>query len=204
MANTLSAMYLKVQVLRAQGALQSALQLCQDGLDLVVRSGWHTFPAVGFLYVAFGDVLREHNELRTAAEYLKKGIELGQTQGDVTGSQEAIRAALQIDQQYEGSRFWPLPPATCYQARLWIAQGNLGAASRWAQASGLNQADAPLSYLYEVQNLTLARLLIAQGNLEAAETLLLRLHKSAAGSGRGGSLIEILILQAISFAAQDR
>ena len=41
------------------------------------------------------------------------------------------------------SRFWPLPPAACYQARLWIAQGNLAAASRWAQASGLNQADHP-------------------------------------------------------------
>ena len=74
----------------------------------------------------------------------------------------------------------------------------------WAQESGLNQADTPIPYFYEVDYLTLARLLIAQGKLEAAETLLLGLHHSATASGRGGSLIEILILQAITFAAQDR
>jgi LuxR family maltose regulon positive regulatory protein len=224
MASTLSAIYTNAQLLRAQGRLQQALQLCQEGLELVARRGWHHFPAVGFLYVALGDLLRERNELSTAAEYLEKGIKLGeagghpritiighiwlawlhQTQGDVTGSQEAIQAALQLDQQYEGSRFWPLPPAACIQARLWIAQGNLAAASRWAQASGLNPADPPTTYLYEVEYLTLARLLIAQGNLEAAESLLLRLHQAASSAGRGGSLIEILVLQAITFAAQDR
>ncbi len=224
MANTLSAIYLNAQLLRAQGALQQALQLCQDGLELVARCGWHNFPAVGFLYVALGDLLREHNELSTAAEYLEKGIYLGQegghphiliighvwlawlrqTQGDVTGSHEAIRAALQLVQHHQVSPFWPLPSAACYQARLWIAQGNLAAASHWGQTSRLNQAGTPGAYLYEVENVTLARLLIAQGNLEAAEALLLRLHHSAASARRSGSLIEILILQAITCAAQKR
>jgi LuxR family maltose regulon positive regulatory protein len=223
-SSTLSAIYLEAQLLRARGALRQALQLCQEGLELVARRGWQHFPAVGFVYVAFGDLLRERNELSTAAEYLEKGIELGQagghpriliighvwlawlrqTQGDVSGSQEAIQAALQIDQQYEGSRFWPLPQAACYQARLWIAQGDLAAANLWAQASGLNPADSPITYHYEVEYLTLARLLIAEGSLEAAEALLFRLHQGAAAAGRSGSLIEILILQAITFAAQDR
>jgi LuxR family maltose regulon positive regulatory protein len=224
MANTLSAMYLNTQLLRAQGALHQALQLCQDGLELVARSGWHSFPAVGFLYVALGDLLREHNELNTAAEYLEKGIALGQegghphiliighvwlawlrqTQGDVTGSHAAIRTALQLVQQHQVSPFWPLPSAACYQARLWIAQGNLAAASHWGQISLMNQAGTPGAYLYEVEYVTLARLLIAQSNLEAAEALLLRLHHSAASAGRSGSLIEILILQAITCAAQKR
>ncbi len=223
-SSILSAIYLNTQLLRARGALGQALQLCQEGLELVARRGWQHFPAVGFVYVALGDLLRERNELSTAAEYLEKGIELEQagghpriliigyawlawlrhTQGDVAGSQEAIRAALQIDQQYEGSRFWPLPQAACYQARLWIAQGDLAAANLWAQASGLKPADTPITYHYEVEYLTLARLLIAQGHLEAAEGLLFRLHQRAAAAERNGSLIEILILQAITFAAQDR
>lgn len=223
MANTLSAIYLNTQLLRAQGALGRALQLCQEGMELVARYGWHNSPAVGFLYVAFGDLLRERNELTRAADYLEKGIHLGQegghphiliighvwlawlrqTQGDVTGSQEAIQAALQLCQHHQVSRFWPIPPAACYQVRLWITQGNLAAASRWAQASGLNQAHTP-TYLYEVDALTLARLLIAQGDLEAAGNLLLGLHSTAAAAGRSGSLIEILILQAITFAAQER
>ncbi len=222
--STLSAIYLHTQILRAQGSLQQALQLCQEELELVAQRGWHHFPAVGFVYVALGNLLRERNELSTAAEYLERGIQPGQTGGnayiliighvwlawlrqtqrDVTGSQEAIRAAIQLVEQHQVSRFWPLPPAACYQARLWIAQGNLAAASRWAQESGLKKADTPVPYLYEADHLVLARVLIAQGNLEAAETLLLRLHHAAAASGRGGSLIEILILQAITFAAQHR
>jgi LuxR family maltose regulon positive regulatory protein len=129
---------------------------------------------------------------------------LRQTQRDTAGSHEAIRAALQVVHQGEVSRFWPLPSASCYQARLWIAQGNLALASRWAQDSGLSQPDSPITYLYEAENLTLARLLIAQHNLNAAETLLSRLHQVAASAGRNCGLIEILILQAIAFAAQNR
>jgi LuxR family maltose regulon positive regulatory protein len=224
MANTLSAIYFKSQILQAQGALQQALQLCQEGLELVTQGGWQDFPAVGFVYVAFGDLFRERNELSKAAEYLERGIRLGQagghphiliighvwlawlrhTQGDVTGSHEAIRDALQVVRQKQVSRFWPLPSAACYQARLWIAQGDLAAASRWAQESGLDPVNCPATFLYEVDCLTLARLLIAQGNLEEAESLLLRLHQGAAAAKRYGSLIEILILQAFTLAVQKR
>jgi LuxR family transcriptional regulator, maltose regulon positive regulatory protein len=218
---TLYSISLSAQILRAQGRLQQALQLCQEGLERVGRLGWRNFPAAGILYVTLGDLFRERNELTAAAEYLEKGIQLGQeggipnilisghvwlswlrqTQGDVAGSQVSIRTALQLVQRDQVSRFWPLPPAACYQARLWIAQGNLAAASRWAQASDLNEGYTS-TYFYEVDALTLARLLIAQGSLEDAESLLLRLQRAAVAAGRGGSLIEILILQAITFTAQ--
>ena len=80
--STLSAIYINTQILRAQGALGQALQLCQEELELVARRGWHNFPAAGFLYVSFGDLLRERNELIAAAEYLEKGINLGQEGGN--------------------------------------------------------------------------------------------------------------------------
>jgi LuxR family maltose regulon positive regulatory protein len=176
------------------------------------------------VYVAFGDLLREQNELGQAKDYLERGIKLSQeggtphiliaghvwlswlrqTQGDVPGSQESIRAALQLVQQHQVSRFWPLPSADCYQARLWIAQHDLHAASGWAKTIDLNLADPPIAYFHEVEYLTLARLLIAQGNLRAAESLLMQLQQGAASDGRNGSLIEILILRAITFAAQKR
>ena len=222
--STLSAIYTQTQILRAQGTLEQALQLCQEELELITLRGWNNFPAAGFLYVAFGELLRERNELISAQEYLEKGLSLGQeggnpyisiaghvwlawlrqTQRNVTGSRQAIRAASQLIQHHQVSRFWPLPPVACYQARIWISQGNLAAASHWAQSAGLNPANPPVSFLYEVDYLTLARLLTAQGNLDDAQSLLLRLHQSAASAGRGGSLIEILILQAITFAAQKR
>jgi LuxR family maltose regulon positive regulatory protein len=221
--NTISATTLKAQLLRVQGALGQALQFCQEGLDLVTRRNWQDFPAVGYLHVTLGDLLRERNELSRAMEHLEQGIKLGQaggnpfivvtgyvwlawlrqTQGDMTGGLEAIRSALQLVQQHQVSRLLPLPSAACYQARLWIAQGNLAAARRWAQENGLDPANCPVTFLHEVDCLTLARLLIAQDNLDAAETLLLRLNKAAAETERNGSLIEILILQAITFAAQN-
>jgi LuxR family maltose regulon positive regulatory protein len=224
MANTLSAVYLKAQLLRAQGSLQEALQLCQESLTLVLQNSWQNIPAVGFVYVSYGELLRERNELVTAAEYLEKGIKLGQegghphisiighiwqawlrqTQRDSTESHTSIRVAFQLVQDHQVSLFWPLPSAACYQARLWIAQGNLSAASRWAETAGIDQADSPISFFYEVQNLAFARLLIAQGNLDPAEALLERLYQTAQSAGRTGSLIEILILQAITSSAQNR
>jgi LuxR family maltose regulon positive regulatory protein len=107
-------------------------------------------------------------------------------------------------QQHEVSRFWPLPSTACYQARLWIAQGNLAAANLWAQTSGLNGAPTLLPHLDEAAYLTLARLRIAEGSLAVAESLLLELHQAAASAGRSGSLIEILILQAVTYAAQKQ
>jgi LuxR family transcriptional regulator, maltose regulon positive regulatory protein len=221
--STLSAIYLKAQILQAQGERGQALQLCEEELELITQRGWHNFPAVGFLYVALGDLLRERNELITAAQYLEKGINLGQeggnpyvsiagytwlawlqqTQGDVAASHQSISTALQLVQDKQVSRFWPLPLPSCYQARLWIAQGNLAAAAHWAEATGLNPANPPVAYINEVEYLTLARLLIAQCDLEAAENLLSGLHRAAALAGRNGSLIDILILQALTFAAQE-
>ncbi|MCB0189810.1 MAG: hypothetical protein KDE31_36310, partial [Caldilineaceae bacterium] len=202
MANTLSAIYLNTQLLRGRGNLQQALQLCQQGLALVARHGWHDFPAVGFLYVAFGDLLRERNDLSMAREYLEKGITLGQagghphiliighvwlawlrqTEGNVTGGQEAIQTALQLVQQYQVSRFWPLPSAACTTARLWITQGNQIAANHWVQTSGLNDVQTLIPYLDEAAYLTLARLRIVEDSLEIAESLLLRLHQTAAAA----------------------
>jgi len=57
--------------------------------------------------------------------------------------------------------------------------------------------------MYDVERVTLARLLIAQGKLADAEALLLQLRHAAEAAKRSGSLIEILILQAIACAAQQ-
>lgn len=218
----LPTIYLKAQILRAQGHLQQALQLCQEGVELVVRYKWQEFPAAGFLYVATGDLLRERNELGAAAAYLERGIRLGQdgghhhiliighvwlawlrqTEGKAAEGQEAIRVALQLLQQHAVSRFWPLPSASCTQARLWLAQGNLAAANRWAQTNQLHSPHPPIPYLDEAAYLTLARLQIAEGMYALAEALLQNLHQSAAMTGRNGSLIEVLILQAVTYAAQ--
>ena len=224
LANTLSAIYLYAQILKVQGELTKALQLCHDGLAFVTRHGWQNYPAVGFVYVALGELYRERNELKSAQEYLDRGVKLGMegghphiliigniwlawlrhTIGDIPGSQESIRDALQLVQRHQVSRYWPIPSAASYQARLSIAQGNRAAADHWEQALAKNQTDRPIKFLYEAEDLTLARLWLVQGNLRRAESMLIQLQEEAELSGRNGSLIEIRILQSITLDALNK
>ncbi len=81
-------------------------------------------------------------------------------------------------------------------------------ALEWARERGLS-VDDDLSYLHEFEHVTLARVLIAQGEREGAAAavhdalgLLERLLQAAEEGGRIGSAIEILVLQALAHQAQ--
>ena len=69
--------------------------------------------------------------------------------------------------------------------------------------------DDDLSYLGEFEHITLARVLIAQhqndpaaGSIHEAIALLERLLQAAEAGGRMGSVIEILVVQALALQAQ--
>jgi LuxR family transcriptional regulator, maltose regulon positive regulatory protein len=105
--------------------------------------------------------------------------------------------------------FFPplLGHAAAAKARLSLAQGNLPAAVGWAEASGL-RVDEP-SYPREVEYLTLARVLIAQGRddpegpyFDDALRLIYRLLGAAESGARMGSVIEMLILRALALHAR--
>lgn len=82
------------------------------------------------------------------------------------------------------------------------------AAQAWAVERRLTTTDE-LSYLREYEQITFARLLLARfahegahDALYAAQDLLARLLPAAQASGRIGSVIELLLLQAIVFEAR--
>ena len=93
-----------------------------------------------------------------------------------------------------------LNPVPAQRARLLLAQGDLAAAARWTQESGLGADDEP-DYAREPGHLVLARVLLAQGQPGPALALLDRLHAAAAAQDRIGSLIEIGALRALALAA---
>jgi LuxR family maltose regulon positive regulatory protein len=85
----------------------------------------------------------------------------------------------------------------------------LGEALGWALEQGLSAHD-DLSYLREFEHITLARVLLARyksdradGSMLEATGLLERLLQAAEEGGRTGSVIEILVLQALAHEAQD-
>jgi LuxR family maltose regulon positive regulatory protein len=78
----------------------------------------------------------------------------------------------------------------------------------WARERGLS-VDDDLSFLREFEHVTLARVLIARyksdriaGSIHEVMGLLERLLKAAEEGGRTGSMIEILVLQALAYESQ--
>jgi|SRR6266542_922898 len=93
-------------------------------------------------------------------------------------------------------------PVAALKARVWVAQGRLGEALGWARAQGLSAED-DLSYMREFEHVTLARLLLARRSILEALGLLARLRNAAEEGGRTGSVIEILVLQALAHDMQN-
>ena len=93
-----------------------------------------------------------------------------------------------------------LNPVPAQRARLLLAQGDLAAAARWTQETGLAADDEP-DYAREPGQLVLARVLLAQDRPGQALALLDRLHAAAAAQDRTGSLIETGALRALALAA---
>jgi LuxR family maltose regulon positive regulatory protein len=91
---------------------------------------------------------------------------------------------------------------------VYLRQGRLSEALDWARERGLS-VDDDLSYLGEFEHITLARVLIAQhqydplaGSIHQAIALLERLLQAAEADRRMGSVVEILVVQALALQAQ--
>src|SRR5829696_3623121 len=84
--------------------------------------------------------------------------------------------------------------------RAWLAlrQGNLSAARRWADESGLGADDAPEAIKGDVQQITYGRVLIASGQVAAGVQYLERLLAAAEANGRDARTIELLTILAMT------
>jgi len=130
-----------------------------------------------------------------------------QAQGDLVGALDLLHEAEPL---YVSGFFPNVRPVAALKTRVWVAQGRLGEALGWAREQGLSAED-PLSYLREFEHITLARVLLAryknnQANSSIREVIgyLERLLKAAQEGGRVGSVIEILVLQALAHDAQGK
>ncbi len=202
-------------VLQVQGRLREAIALLEQALDLAARHGIGRLPT-SFMQSDIGEYLYEQNDLPAARRHCLTALELGeqswqpramtkahlalaricQAQGDLGGASEELDGAEQFIRQYDLPLFF-YGPAAAGRVRWWLAQGKVEAAAAWARDSGLSIDDKP-DFLREVLHLALARTLIAQGAWERVIPFLARLRGAAEATGRMGSLIEILALDAIA------
>lgn len=199
----------------AQGRLHDAARLYRQALQVAAegRDGARpTLPAVGVAYAGLGRLLYEWNYLDEAREHALRGIELGKrggerkillegytvlgktlnALGETQGALEALDRMVEV-----GGVDWG------HRTRLWLALGRVEEAARWMRDQGLSKDVEPF-YSNELEHLTAARVMIAQGNSDDALHLLDKLLAAAEAQGRARSAIEMLTLRASAFHARGR
>jgi LuxR family maltose regulon positive regulatory protein len=203
------------------GRLRQAADTYRRMQQLLTAQGERQLYVSGMINCGRGNLLYEWNDLEAAKDQFQQGIERGsrraeprlllachislarvlQAQGDASGALKAIQQAVQIERGHNVTWAWGLPLATTLQAQLWLAQGDVASTARWAREHNLDAAD-DVRFPREVEYLTLARLLIAQGDTNTALKLLERLRQAAEAGGRTGRVIEILALRALALQEQ--
>ena len=207
------------------GHLHEAASTYERALKLATELGKPMPSGTEDVYTGISALHRERGDLEAAAQDLATSKKLGEQvelpdwQYRWCIAQARLKETLgdldsALDLLDEAERLYvrtPLPnvrPIAAMKARVWVRQGRLAEALGWARERGLS-VDAGLSYLREFEHITLARVLIAQyesdqldGSIHEAVELLERLLQAAEEGGRTGSVIEILLLQALAHHAQ--
>ncbi|HMN31165.1 MAG TPA: hypothetical protein PKE45_23635, partial [Caldilineaceae bacterium] len=185
-----------------QGRLQQAAAIYRQALVVANEQGAARIPITSALHRGLAELHYEWNELESAESHLQEAIERGErgglprvmvlndlalarlsyARGDLPAAQATIERALHLVESHELPPRYASPPAA-YQARLWLAQGDIESASAWARDADLDLV-GDLNYLYEAEYLTLARVLIVQGGAGEAQALLARLRAGAAAVDR--------------------
>ena len=189
--------------------------------------------AFGSIFYCFdlGDLLREWNELDAAKRHLLQGMALVNepraaepvvvTRGYIAlarleqargNTYEALATLDALAQLVERRHFAAhlVAQVAAARAQLELAQGNLAAAIRWVDSSGLSTGDDDLRYPREGEYLILARVRIAQARSDPAVPLLQdvlrlldRLLRDAEAKARVNSVLEILVLRALALEVQS-
>ncbi|HLZ62060.1 MAG TPA: LuxR C-terminal-related transcriptional regulator [Ktedonosporobacter sp.] len=205
----------QAKLLAAQGQLRLAATTYQQVLESNTGGRGRGLPEEASAYLGLGEIHREWNTLTPALETLTRGLELANLIGEMgtlsTGyktlarvkyAQGEIDQAFEVLQQAEQHLHNPLYTAqlSACRVRFWIAQREVKRAVAWGQSCGLTSQDQP-SYQREWEYLTLVRLLLVQQRADETISLLRCLLSMAEKGKRTGSMIELLLLQALAHQA---
>jgi LuxR family maltose regulon positive regulatory protein len=172
-----------------QGLLHQAVATHRDALQLADERGGRPAPYAGVAHVGIAETLYEWNDLDGAMRHAMEGINLceiggitsymlagrfilaqvAQARGDLDGALEILQKAERLAQRYD--YVYLLAEQAELRARLWIAQGNVQAASRWVEGhkvSSIDELDPTIAR--EIEQIAVARVLIARGLLPDASS----------------------------------
>ncbi len=210
------------EIRQEQGRLHQALAAFREALVVAEQhTGQTDNPFTGFAHIAIGHLQREWGEPEAAEAAIARGLalcrrwqqadalaigllelaELLRERGSFDRAQQALAEARQL------ATAMPSPlgcaEVDLFQARLDLAQGNLVATERWMLEYTLSARDTPSAEQVNTY-LTLAQLLVARGEHDAALGLLATLERQLRATGRHDRLLHVLVWQARALAEQGR
>ncbi|MGE5464122.1 MAG: LuxR C-terminal-related transcriptional regulator, partial [Syntrophothermus sp.] len=216
--NPVAAYALLARIEIFQGRLHDAFDLFQKAAGLIGDAGGQYQGAIGLVEVGTADVLCEWNDIVTALERLKQGLELltswGKTDdlclsyitlaraqralGKSADAAETIKKAAQLIRTC-GVFSEARNAVEAAQVKMWLVQGDELAVNHWVAAVEKRfGSNDPFHYEDELAHITQARVLLAHNKPVKAIRLLSCLEKSAHSDGRQGRLIEIMILKSLA------
>jgi len=205
-----------------QGQLREVEQLCRRTIEECVDERGEPLPLLGMVYIPLGIICYERNELVEAREHLTKGLELcrrlaldrvmgGDCERTLTriyfalGDTEAAFTAIQEARNDVDETIFPVVALRhdAVAADMRQKQGDLAPALHWAEQAGLSPTDT-ITILREQSYHVYARLLLAQKLYPDVQVLLANLEAFDRSGGCYGRLVNVKILQAITYHAQDQ
>src|SRR5213078_759639 len=211
-------MTLQANVLAAQGRLHEAAERYQQVIEAAAECRANAIDAsirqAGILYewnaferaeAHLAGILDESQTLVASTFFARGALSLvylvqariRQVRGEDEAASALFRQAVTVARQRQHRRF--LAQTQAAQVRFWLAHGQEEGVTRWRDA-WVRTHDGSPSYEHEPGALSLARVLLAQGEPEEALRLLDGFRVLARTQGRLGSELEILVLCAL---AQD-
>ncbi len=207
-----------LQLLLLQGKFQEAIRLGEAAVSHYVDRRNEPLPIAGQLYVSWGKAHFERGEIERAYSLTQQGLRLSEalaaamavSSGRLHLAQiEALRgeteAALALLANLQALRE---PPhfqlvAAALLADVQLRQGNTAAALAWAENAALPRSEVPVPG-FEMVYLAYVRCLLVDGRWSEADTLLAKMVAATQAQARRGSLVPILVVQALSQQAQEK
>lgn len=210
------------QVLTVQGYLHEAKDHYQRVIDGATQLRSYAVEAE----IRLGMLWYEWNDLDVAEAHLARALQdasqtaddallargmlsiavlmqarIRQARGEQDAASVLFTQAVGLAHQYQHVRL--LTQVQAYQVRYWLAQGQMEAVTRWREGYVDTRNTVP-TYENEPCALTLARVLIAQGEPAEALHLLDGFRAQARIQGRLSSELEILVLCSMAESAQGK
>jgi len=216
--NTVAASCIMARLVAVQGLLHASYDTYRMAAQSIPETSEEHRGARALVRVGLADVFCEWNDLDAALVHLQQGLALLPWWGKAddfalayvtlarihlalankSDALEAVEKAIQLIQT-RGLFSEARHAVEIAQVKLWLAQGDFQAASRWAASQEERfSSDGRFGFEDELTHITRARVWIAQNKPKEAIGLLSHLEESARSAGRMGRVIEISLLRALA------